>query len=118
MQALASSDPKKRHLCCLLDLFPEPSHGRKIRPVLVMPDTGDEDVTVAPITTSLTTVPGSVPLKQFREAGLLKPLAVRVQIITTLYKERALTRLGRLSSGDFAQIAAKWQELFARWEQG
>ena len=90
---------------------------RKIRPVLVMLDTGDEDVTVAPVTTSTAASLDSVPLQDFRQAGLVKPSAVRLHKVTTIHKQRALTRLGHLSSEDFAQVSRKWQELFVAWHE-
>ena len=67
---------------------------RKIRPVVVILDTGDEDVTVAPITTSIAAAAESIPLKEYREAGLLKPSAIRLHKIATIHKTRTRARLG------------------------
>ncbi|MBI3693822.1 MAG: type II toxin-antitoxin system PemK/MazF family toxin [Acidobacteria bacterium] len=88
---------------------------RKIRPVLVMLDTGDEDVTVAPITTSSRTGAEMVLLMEFRAAGLLKPSKVRLHKTTTIHKGRTLAKLGSLSRGDFAKVAQKWRQLFTAW---
>ena len=91
---------------------------RKIRPVLVVLDTGDEDVMVAPVTTSPATTPGSVAVSDFREAGLVKPSVVRLHKIATIHKSRTLSRLGQLSPSDFSRAARLWRQVFAAWEAG
>ena len=54
-----------------------------------------EDVTVAPVSTSSAADPHAVRLREFRQAGLLKPSTVR------LLKTTAISR--------------KWLRLFAAW---
>ncbi len=88
---------------------------RKIRPVLVMLNTGDDDVTVAPITTSPAAVPEAISLKRYRQAGLVKPSTVRLHKITTIYKERLLARLGRLAPADFDEVARTFSRTFVMW---
>ena len=58
----------------LLVAFPYAGGGQKVRPALVLLDTGDADVLVARVTTQPGGTPHDVPLNAWRQAGLRAPL--------------------------------------------
>ena len=76
----------------VLLLYPFASgQGRKQRPALVLLDTGDADVVVTRITSSLGRGGFDVELAEWQQAGLLAPSLVRVHKL-----------LGALTPGDWA----------------
>lgn len=86
--------------------------GVKRRPLLVLIDTGDSDVIVAPITSQSAQSRFEVILRDWHLGGLAQPSVVRVHKVTTIGK-RAVTRLlGTLSSRDWAQVQARVQQLW------
>jgi mRNA interferase MazF len=54
-----------------------------------------------------------VELAEWREAGLLLPSVVRVHKVATLEKRLVERRLGALKAGDWAQVRAVIQQLWA-----
>jgi len=89
--------------------------GRKQRPALVLLDTGDADVVVARITSSLTRGSFDVELAEWHRAGLLAPSVVRVHKLLTVEKGLIAERLGALAPGDWAQVRAAVQRLWQFW---
>jgi mRNA interferase MazF len=81
-------------------------------PVLVLMDTGDEDIIVARITSQTTQTNFDVPLTGWEEAGLKLPSTVRLHKIATLEKNLIERKLGELTSNDWEQIQAKIQQLW------
>src|SRR5437660_1693043 len=86
----------------------------KLRPALVMLDTGDADVLLARVTTQLQTGPFDVPLTNWQQAGLLAPSVVRVHKLASIAKSR-IQRLGALTSVDRQKFASVLRQLFSAW---
>ena len=87
--------------------------GSKRRPTLVLIDTGDADMIVAPITSRASQGAFDVPLIDWQQDGLALPSVVRVHKPVTTEKSRVERRLGVLTSDDWARVRAKVQELWA-----
>jgi mRNA interferase MazF len=93
--------------------FPQSStESRKRRPALVILDTGDADVVLAPITTRERTGPGDVKVQGWQESGLLRESWARLTKVTCLEKRDVLRRLGHLPNADTTRIAQTWRSLF------
>lgn len=87
----------------------------KLRPALVLLDTGDADVLVARITTQSVTTPFDVPLTDWQSAGLLAPSTVRLHKLVTSAKFRVNRLLGHLEPGDRQKVSVVLQQLFGSW---
>jgi mRNA interferase MazF len=87
----------------------------KVRPALVLLDSGDADVLVARITTQSVTTLYDVPLTDWQQAGLLAPSAVRLHKLVTSAKHRVNRVLGRLTPGDHQKISAVLMQTFGAW---
>src|SRR5580658_4231262 len=74
--------------------------GGKLRPALVLLDSGDDDFVAAPITSRPRTSGFDVPIQQWREAGLNTASTVRVHKLTVLAKDEVVGRLGELAEPD------------------
>jgi mRNA interferase MazF len=84
--------------------------GGKVRPAIVLLDTGDEDFVAAPITSRPRLSEYDLPLQEWRAAGLNVPSFVRAHKLTVLPKSGIVRRLGRLTNPDrdaLAQILAR-----------
>jgi mRNA interferase MazF len=90
----------------------------KRRPALVCLDTGDADIVVARVTSRSTQADFDVELVEWQQAGLLLPSVVRVHKLATIEKSLVDRRLGMLTAGDWAQVRAKIQQLWASIEAG
>jgi mRNA interferase MazF len=98
----------------VLLLFPlADTAGAKRRPALVVLDTGDEDIIVARVTSQAAQTPFDVELADWQKAGLLLLSVVRVHKVATLEKRLVERRLGALPPGDWAQVRARIQQLWA-----
>jgi mRNA interferase MazF len=91
------------------------SGASKLRPALVVLDTGDADVLLARVTTQLQTGPFDVPLTDWQQAGLLAPSVVRVHKLASLAKSRIQERLGTLSTTDRQKFRPILSQLFSAW---
>ncbi|MBD2363159.1 type II toxin-antitoxin system PemK/MazF family toxin [Anabaena minutissima FACHB-250] len=58
----------------------------KLRPVLLLLDTGDDDVIVARITSQITQTAFDVEIIEWQQAGLMRPSVVRLHKINTVEK--------------------------------
>jgi mRNA interferase MazF len=87
----------------------------KLRPALVLLDTGDADVLLARVTTQAGNSPHDVPLTGWQSAGLLAPSVVRLHKLATLAKSRVRKRLGSLNASDHQQVATGLRQLIASW---
>ncbi len=74
--------------------------GGKIRPAVVLLDSGDDDFVAAPITSRLRASDFDVPINQWREAGLNTASTIRVHKLTVLAKDEIVRRLGELEQAD------------------
>ncbi|MHB1424122.1 MAG: type II toxin-antitoxin system PemK/MazF family toxin [Gemmataceae bacterium] len=87
----------------------------KLRPALVLLDTGDSDILVARITTRPVATPFEVQLMDWRQAGLNAPSAVRLHKLATLEKNLIDRVLGRLEQGDRQKVSAILKQMFGAW---
>ncbi len=74
--------------------------GGKVRPALVLLDTGDEDFVAAPITSHSRNAQFDLPLHEWREAGLNVASTARIHKLTVLAKNEIVRRVGLLSNPD------------------
>ena len=74
--------------------------GSKIRPALVLLDTGDDDFVAAPITSQLRLSDYDLAIEDWRVAGLNVASSVRVHKLTVLAKAEIVRSLGHLSDTD------------------
>jgi mRNA interferase MazF len=87
--------------------------GKKQRPALVVLDTSDADVLAARITQS----PNSkfdLPLKDWRQAGLLAPSTARLHKLATVERDLVVRKLGRLTELDRAAFLAAVQAIYCQ----
>ena len=87
----------------------------KVRPGIVVLDTGDQDVLVARATSQKPRSTLDVPLLNWRAAGLLGPSVVRVDKLATVEKRLIVRRLGQLDPADRQNVAAVPARLFSHW---
>jgi mRNA interferase MazF len=93
-------------------VFTQPNGQRKQRPALVILDTGDDDIVLAPITSKERKETGDCQIENWKEANLLVPSWVRLSKITCLKKEDIDRKLGSLSSNDKENIVSAWNHLY------
>jgi mRNA interferase MazF len=74
--------------------------GGKLRPAVVLLDSGDEDFVAAPVTSHTRVSAYDLPIQQWREAGLNTPSTMRVHKLTVLAKSEIVRRLGDLAGAD------------------
>jgi mRNA interferase MazF len=80
--------------------------GGKLRPAVVLLDSGDDDFVAAPITSRLRTSDFDVAIQQWREAGLNTASTVRVHKLTVLAKGDVVRRLGERAEPDQTALRA------------
>ncbi len=85
---------------------------RKRRPALVILDTKDKDVVLAPITTVERSGQGDYKLKDWSASGLLKTSWVRLAKIACLNKGDIIRRLGHLIDHDKQRVVTLWQKVY------
>lgn len=84
----------------LLSLGFSDASAAKRRPVLVVCDTQDADILVAPITSHPARSGLDVTLKEWRGAGLRLPSTVRIAKLTTVAKSIIVRKLGGLRQAE------------------
>jgi mRNA interferase MazF len=89
--------------------------GSKLRPALVILDTGDADLVVARITTQSSISPFDVVLMDWHGAGLLAPSTARLHKLATLEKSDIQRTLGSLQASDRQKIAASLRHALGPW---
>jgi mRNA interferase MazF len=87
--------------------------GGKVRPAVVLLDSGDDDFVAAPITSSHRVSSFDVPILQWREAGLNTASTIRVHKLTVLAKDEAVRRLGELASADRIALSEVLRRAFS-----
>lgn len=86
--------------------------GSKIRPAVVLLDTGDDDFVAAPITSQPRNSGHDLALADWRGAGLNVASYVRPHKLTVLSKGGVVRRLATISEGDLKQLANALCSLF------
>ena len=84
----------------VLTTFYQTDGNKKQRPTLAVLDTGDDDVILAPITTTERKSKGDYKIKDWQQSGLLLDSWVRLAKIACLSKSNIYKRLGVLSAVD------------------
>jgi len=84
----------------------------KLRPVLVLLDTGDEDIVVARVTSQITRTVFDVEIVEYEQAGLLRLSVVRLHKVNTIEKRLVNRRLGILTASDWTQVREKIQQIW------
>jgi mRNA interferase MazF len=87
----------------------------KLRPALILLDSGDTDILVARVTTQPVSTAYDVTLTDWKQAGLLAPSTVRLHKLATLEKALVRRSLGRLEPGDRQQVATVLNSIFGAW---
>lgn len=87
----------------------------KTRPMLVLADTGDDDIIVARMTTRFQSLPYVVEIRSWREAGLAQPSFVRLNKVQTVHKNLVRKAVGRLTNDDLRSVRASLQLLMSAW---
>jgi mRNA interferase MazF len=85
----------------------------KLRPVLVMLDTGDDDVIVARITSQITQTAFDVEIIEWQQAGLMRPSVVRLHKINTVEKRLLERQLGTLQPDDWRKVRQYIQQIWS-----
>lgn len=85
----------------------------KLRPVLVLLDTGDNDLVVARITSKLIQTFFDVEIINWQFAGLLRESVVRLHKVNTVEKSLVNRSLGTLSPSDWTTVCAKIQQIWS-----
>ncbi|SPE37653.1 conserved hypothetical protein [Candidatus Sulfopaludibacter sp. SbA6] len=80
--------------------------GFKVRPALVLLDTGDDDFVAAPITSQAKHSEYDLAIENWRAAGLNVASCVRVHKLTVLAKPEIVRRLGKVSEQDGRSLVA------------
>jgi mRNA interferase MazF len=100
----------------LLVDFPFVQGGQgKMRPAVVVADTGDSDVILARVTTQNYHSSFDVQLTEWKSAGLLAPSVLRLHKLATINKSLIQRRLGSLADADRNHAEAALKELVAAW---
>jgi mRNA interferase MazF len=97
--------------CIRIDFHQTP--GGKMRPALVLLDSGDDDFLAAPITSRLRTSDYDVSINKWREAGLNTASTIRVHKLTVLAKDEVVRRLGELAEADRAALRVVLRRAFS-----
>ena len=87
--------------------------GAKRRPLLVLIDTGDSDIIVAPISSQAAQAHYEVALQEWQIAGLVGPSVARVHKVTVVEKQLVTRRLGKLTTKDWARVRTRVKRLWA-----
>ncbi len=93
-------------------VFSDGSGGKK-RPVVVVYDSGDADLLVAPVTSRAARSPRDVSVLNWQRAGLRLPSIARLEKLATVEKSAVVRTLGRLAPGDWETARVALKQLFA-----
>ena len=74
--------------------------GGKVRPAVVLLDTGDDDFVAAPVTSQQRHSDFDLAIRRWQEAGLNVASTIRVHKLTVLAKDDIVRRLGELAATD------------------
>jgi len=76
------------------------AEGSKVRPAVVLFDSGDDDFMAAPITSRRREIEYDLESRSWRAAGLNVPSFIRVHKLTVLAKSAVRRNLNRLADSD------------------
>jgi mRNA interferase MazF len=96
----------------VLIAFPQIGGDKKQRPALVILDTGDDDIVLAPITTTERKSKGDYKIKNWQQSGLLLDSWVRLAKIACLSKSDIYKQLGIFSVVDKKHTISVWNKLY------
>lgn len=100
----------------VLIAFPFSGGGKsKVRPAMVVLDSGDDDVILARVTTHTQVTSYDVRLSEWQASGLLAASVVRTHKLATLEKRLIRRTLGQLQPTDRANIADRLRQTFGNW---
>jgi mRNA interferase MazF len=86
--------------------------GHKNRPVVVVYDSDDADLLVAPVTSQIARSSRDLPVANWQRAGLRLPSVVRLEKLATVEKSTVTRRMGQLAPDDWERMKAVLKELF------
>lgn len=94
--------------------FPYTDSSRnKIRPSLILLDTGDDDVLLAKMTSRRPFVTHDIPLSDWKSASLPLASIVRLHKINTIAKTEIIAITGRLSQVDRMTVLQHLKEMWS-----
>jgi mRNA-degrading endonuclease toxin of MazEF toxin-antitoxin module len=88
----------------LIDLRFHQSEGSKIRPVIVVLNSSDDDFVAVPVTSRLRAADFDVALADWQAVGLNVASFARVDKIAVLSKAKVRRTLGNLTEGDMVEL--------------
>ena len=89
--------------------------GSKVRPLLVLFDSGDDDVIIARMTSQAPSASHDIAVQDWKLAGLYCPATIRLHKIYTIAKKRIHKRIGSLSANDRQSVATALNQMFGAW---
>ena len=96
----------------VLVAFFQADGSRKQRPALIVLDIGDDDIVLAPITTTERKGKGDYKIKNWSESGLLLNSWVRLAKIACLAKNDISRKFGSFGATDEKNIVSIWNKLY------
>ena len=90
------------------------SPGSKVRPALIILDTGDEDFVAAPVTSQARPSEFDLAIKDWNSAGLNVQSYIRVHKVAVLPKSEIVRRLGVLSDADRSAVCTLLCQCFCQ----
>ena len=96
----------------VLIIFPQLDGEKKKRPAFVILDTGDDDIVLAPVTTTERKGRGDYKIKSWQDGGLLLESWVRLAKIACLEKNDIERVLGNTTTFDKRKIMSIWTKLY------
>ena len=93
-------------------IFYQTDGNRKRRPALVVLDTGDDDILLAPITTVERKSKGDYRISNWQQSGLALDSWVRLAKIACLSKNDVYKQMGSFGVSDKNQIVSIWNKLY------
>jgi mRNA interferase MazF len=88
------------------------SSGHKKRPVVIVYDSGDADLLVAPVTSQMARSSRDVPVVNWQRAGLRLPSIIRLEKLATVKKSTVRREMGRLAPDDWEKVKGVLKEFF------
>jgi mRNA interferase MazF len=87
----------------------------KIRPGLVLLDSGDADILVARVVTKGPVAAYDVPLADWARSGLRAASTVRLHKLNALGKNLVRQRIGMIQPADRQRVADVLRQMFGNW---
>ncbi|MBW4603128.1 MAG: type II toxin-antitoxin system PemK/MazF family toxin [Calothrix sp. FI2-JRJ7] len=85
----------------------------KLRPALVILDTGDLDIVVSRITSQMLQTAFDIEIMEWQEAGLMRSSVVRLHKVNTVEKTLVNRQLGTLQPNDWQQVRQCIQQIWS-----